>query len=113
MEMKMMLHSYEDTDNSDIWNALWDVLLQFNGEYVYGGNQCRHYEVVKDYVCKNFDYTPSLVSFFPAEQCWMLLKKYGNVADVLGEHTYKALFPIPDREIMMNYNLTQNPGYSR
>lgn len=49
----------------------------------------------------------------PAEQYWMLLKKYGNISDVLGENTYKALFPIPDREIMMNYNLTQNPGYTR
>lgn len=112
MEIRMMQHSYENTDDREIWDALWDVRLQFNGEYVYGGNSRRHYEIIKDYVCNNLDYTPSTDSF-PSEQCWMLLKKYGNISDVLGENTYKALFPIPDREVMMNPYLTQNPGYSR
>jgi len=39
------------------------------------------------------------------------LKRTGQALSTLGLEEYQLLFPIPQDELMMNPNLTQNPGY--
>lgn len=39
------------------------------------------------------------------------LKRNGNAEEILGIPAYRTLIPIPQQEIILNANMTQNPGY--
>lgn len=39
------------------------------------------------------------------------LKRFGKATEILNIPDYKLLLPIPEREIMVNPNITQNPGW--
>lgn len=42
---------------------------------------------------------------------WAMLKRIGKATDVVGCYDWQLLLPIPQREIILNNKLTQNPGY--
>ena len=42
---------------------------------------------------------------------WAALKRMGKAQEVTGCFDYELLMPIPSMDIMLNPNMTQNPGY--
>ncbi|MDR1683487.1 MAG: RagB/SusD family nutrient uptake outer membrane protein [Candidatus Symbiothrix sp.] len=46
------------------------------------------------------------------EGLWFFtLKRFGKATQILNIPEYKLLLPIPQREVQLNTNMTQNPGW--
>lgn len=64
--------------------------------------------VSADELLSRWDYSFQLAPY----GAWAMLKRIGKAAEVSHRTEYELLLPIPRRELMVNPNLHQNPGYN-